>query len=199
MRLLLTFVSTIWVCISYAQESEQKYLADASSSKLEWTGKKLTGEHYGEIKLKAGELTFSKNKLVGGRFEMEMNSITCTDITDAKSNKRLVDHLKSEDFFSVVRYPTSYFVITSVEAKSDIEYNITGNLTVKGKTNPITFPVKLRSERNNLLAEATMTFDRSLYDVKFGSQSFYENLGDKLVYDDIDIAIKLKLKQEESN
>jgi len=199
MRLLLTFVSTIWVCISYAQESKQKYLADASNSKLEWTGKKLTGEHYGEIKLKGGELTFSKNKLVGGKFEMDMNSITCIDITDAKSNKRLVDHLKSEDFFSVVRYPTSYFVITSIEAKSDIEYNVTGNLTIKGKINPITFPVKLSSVGNNLLAEATMTFDRSLYDVKFGSQSFYENLGDKLVYDDIDIAIKLTLKQEESN
>ena len=199
MRFILTLVSTVWVCLSYAQESGQKYVADASSSMLEWTGKKLTGEHYGEIKLRVGELTFVKGKLVGGKFEMDMNSITCTDITDAKSNKRLVDHLKSEDFFSVVRYPTSYFVITSVEAKSDIEYNITGNLTVKGKTNPITFPVKLRSERNNLLAEATMKFDRSLYDVKFGSQSFYENLGDKLVYDDIYLAIKLKLKQEESN
>jgi polyisoprenoid-binding protein YceI len=198
MRLILTFLLTVWVCFSYAQ-SEQKYVADASSSKLEWTGKKLTGEHYGEIKLRVGELTFSKDKLVGGRFEMDMNTITCTDITDPKSNKRLVDHLKSEDFFSVVRYPTSQFVITSVEVKSSTEYNITGNLTIKGKTNPLTFPVKLRSENNSLLAEATMKFDRSVYDVKFGSQSFYENLGDKLVYDDIDIAIKLTLKQEQSN
>lgn len=199
MRRLLTFISTVWVCFSYAQETEQKYVADAPSSKLEWTGKKLTGEHYGEIKLKVGELNFSKDKLVGGRFEMDMNSITCTDITDAKSNKRLVDHLKSEDFFSVVRNPTSNFVITSVEVKSATEYNVTGNLTIKGKTNPLSFPVKLRKENNSLLAEATMTFDRSMYDVKFGSQSFYENLGDKLVYDDIDIAIKLTLKKEEAN
>jgi polyisoprenoid-binding protein YceI len=199
MRLLLTFVSTVWVCFSYAQEMGQKYVADASSSKLEWTGKKLTGEHYGEIKLRGGELTFSKDKLVGGKFEMDMNSITCTDITDAKSNKRLVDHLRSEDFFSVVRHPTSHFVITSVEAKSATEYNVTGNLTIKGKTNPLTFPVKLRRENNRLLAEATMTFDRSMYDVKFGSQSFYENLGDKLVYDDIDLAIKLSFNQEQAN
>lgn len=199
MRLLLTLVSTVWVCFSYAQESGQKYVADASSSKLEWTGKKLTGEHYGEIKLRVGELTFSKDKLVGGKFEMDMNSITCTDITDAKSNKRLVDHLKSEDFFSVARYPTSHFVITSVETKSATEYSVTGHLTIKGKTNPLTFPVKLRRENNRLLVEATMTFDRSMYDIKFGSQSFYENLGDKLVYDDIDIAIKLSFNQEQAN
>ena len=199
MRFILTFVSTVWVCLSYAQESGQKYVADASSSKLEWTGKKLTGEHYGEIKLRGGELTFSKDKLVGGKFEMDMNSITCTDITDAKSNKRLVDHLKSEDFFSVERHPISHFVITSVEAKSATEYSVTGNLTIKGKTNPLSFAVKLRRENNRLLAEATMTFDRSMYDVKFGSQSFYENLGDKLVYDDIDIVINLSLNQEQEN
>ena len=195
----MTFASTVWVCFSYAQEGGQTYVADASSTKLEWTGKKLTSEHYGEIKLRGGELTFTKDKLLSGKFEMDMNSISCTDITDAKSNKRLIDHLKSEDFFSVVRYPTSQFVITTVEAMSANEYNVTGNLTIKGKTNPLTFPVKLRRVNNIFLAEAIMTFDRSMYDIKFGSQSFYENLGDKLVYDDIDIAIKLSLKQEQAN
>lgn len=195
MKFILTFVCTILISFSHAQE--KKYVADVTTTKIEWTGKKLTGEHYGEIKLKAGDLTFSKEKLTGGTFELDMNSITCTDITDAKSNKRLVDHLKSEDFFSVVRYPTSNFVITSVEVKSATEYNVTGNLTIKGKTNPLSFPVKLRKENNRLLAEATMTFDRSMYDVKFGSQSFYENLGDKLVYDDIDLAIKLSLNQDQ--
>lgn len=195
MKFILTFVCTILISFAYAQD--KKYVADVTTTKIEWTGKKLTGEHYGEIKLKAGDLTFSKEKLTGGTFELDMNSITCTDITDAKSNKRLVDHLKSEDFFSVVRYPTSNFVITSVEVKSATEYNVTGNLTIKGKTNPLSFPVKLRKENNRLLAEATMTFDRSMYDVKFGSQSFYENLGDKLVYDDIDLAIKLSLNQDQ--
>jgi polyisoprenoid-binding protein YceI len=197
MKFILTFVCTFWIYFCCAQEKQ--YVANAATSKIEWTGKKLTGEHYGAINLKSGELTFSNNKLVGGMFEMDMNSITCTDITDVKSNKRLVDHLKSEDFFSITHHPTSRFVITSIEAKSPTEYNVKGNLTIKGKTNPLSFSVKIRLDDNEVLAEATLTFDRSRYDVKFGSQSFYENLGDKLVYDDIDIAIHLRLAKEQAN
>lgn len=183
--------------IAFAQDAHTKYVADKSKSKVEWTGKKLTGEHYGEIKLMSGELVFSGEKLLAGRFDMDMTTITCIDIMDVKSNKRLVDHLKSEDFFSVSRYPLSQFVITSVNYLSANECNVTGNLTIKGKTHAVTFPVRLRTINNGVHAEATMTFDRSKYDVKFGSQSFYENLGDKLVYDDIDISINFTLAKEE--
>lgn len=178
--------------LSVAQEiSVEKINIDLKQSKLEWTGKKLGGEHYGEIQLSSGHLSFTKNKLSGGSFEMDMASITCADIADTKSNKRLVDHLKSEDFFSVVRFPTSKFVITKVEPKSTNEYTVTGNLTIKGETNPITFTANVNSINNQTVANATLTFDRSKYDVKFGSQSFFENLGEKLVYDDVDMIVKL--------
>ena len=188
---LLTFLSFT----SLAQKARtEKIDIDLKQSKLEWTGKKLGGEHYGEIQLASGYLTFTKNKLTGGAFEMDMASITCVDITDEKSNKRLVDHLKSEDFFSVVRFPKSTFTITKVESKSATEYMVTGNLTIKGKTNPITFTTKLNTVNNQTVAEATMVFDRSKYDVKFGSQSFFENLGDKLVYDDVDMKVTLALR-----
>lgn len=197
MRSILVFIGIAYSFVVSSQDIQAKYVADPLASKIEWTGKKLTGEHYGEIKLASGELIFSKQKLSEGSFEMDMASINCTDITDVKSNKRLVDHLKSEDFFSVKRYPLSRFTLTSVNCKSDNECDITGDLTIKEKTNPITFPVKLQRENEKMVAKATMTFDRSKYDVKFGSQSFYENLGDKLVYDDVDISITLTLKKEQ--
>lgn len=184
---LLAFLSLS----SRAQETRNDI--DLKQSKLEWTGKKLGGEHYGEIQLASGYLTFTKNKLTGGSFEMDMTSITCIDITDQRSNKRLVDHLKSEDFFSVTRFPKSAFVITNVETKSATEYQVTGGLTIKGKTNPITFEARVNTRSNQTIAEASLVFDRSKYDVKFGSQSFFENLGDKLVYDDVDMSIKLVL------
>ena len=196
MRSLFVLLGVVYSSVVFSQDVQTKYVADPSASKIEWTGKKLTGEHYGEIKLASGELIFSKQKLIAGSFEMDMASINCTDITDAKSNKRLVDHLKSEDFFSVKRYPISRFTITSVTCKSDKQCDITGSLTIKDKTNSITFPAKLQIENDKIVAKATMTFDRSKYDVKFGSQSFYENLGDKLVYDDIDISINLTLTKE---
>lgn len=183
--------------LSFSQEKVTKLIADPTRANIEWTGKKLTGEHYGEIKLSSGELTLIDGKLAEGKFDMDMTSISCTDISDAKSNKRLVDHLKSEDFFSVNRYPRSQFVITSVKSKSSTEYDVTGDLTIKGNTHPVSFPVKLSKTDNEWHGEGTITFDRSKYDVKFGSQSFYENLGDKLVYDDVDITITLILKREE--
>lgn len=183
--------------LSVAQEiSVEKINIDLKQSKLEWTGKKLGGEHYGEIQLSSGHLSFTKNKLSGGSFEMDMASITCADIADTKSNKRLVDHLKSEDFFSVARFPKSSFMITKVESKSATEYLVTGDLTIKGKTNPITFTARIGTMGNQTIAEATLVFDRSKYDVKFGSQSFFENLGDKLVYDDVDMTVKLILRSE---
>src|SRR5688572_19259613 len=117
MKKVFLLISVLYSSYSYSQDGGSKFVADPSKSTIEWTGKKLTGEHYGEIILRSGELTFSKDKLIGGTFEMDMNSITCTDITDAKSNKRLLDHLKSEDFFSVNRFPTSQFTIISVEVK----------------------------------------------------------------------------------
>jgi polyisoprenoid-binding protein YceI len=194
MRLLFIALITFLSFASVAQKTNtEKIDIDLKQSKLEWTGKKLGGEHYGEIQLASGHLAFTKNKLTGGTFEMNMVSITCVDITDEKSNKRLVDHLKSEDFFSVNRFPKSMFVITKVESKSATEYRVTGDLTIKGKTNPITFAANLNMVNNQTVAEATLVFDRSKYDVKFGSQSFFENIGDKLVYDDVDMKIKLIL------
>lgn len=192
----LAFISLL-IFLSFASFAQKTSIEqidiDLTQSKLEWTGKKLGGEHYGEIQLVSGYLTFTKTKLTGGTFEMDMTSITCVDITDQKSNKRLLDHLKSEDFFSVVRFPKSSFIITKVDSKSATEYLITGDLTIKGKTNPITFTTKIDTLNNQTIAEATLVFDRSKYDVKFGSQSFFENLGDKLVYDDVDMNIKLVL------
>jgi polyisoprenoid-binding protein YceI len=138
---------TLFVLLSFSSfaqgNSAGKTDIDLKKSKLEWTGKKLGGEHYGKYNWLPDYLTFNaKNKLTGGTFEMDMASITCADITDEKSNRRLVDHLKSEDFFSVGRFPTSKFVITKVDPKSTNEYTVTGNLTIKEKTNPITFTVK---------------------------------------------------------
>jgi polyisoprenoid-binding protein YceI len=198
MKHLFLIVTILFSFTGFAQETQIKFTADVDKSKIEWTGKKLTGEHYGEIKLSSGELTLQNGRLASGKFEMDMTSITCTDITDAKSNKRLVDHLKSEDFFAVNSNPRSLFTIKSIRNKSPNEYEVTGDLTIKGKTHPVTFPVHLTNTNNVLQANGSLTFDRSKYDVRFGSQSFYENLGDKLVYDDVDITINLVLSREGS-
>ena len=195
MKWIVTLIIVICATNLYGQSDKNIELpVSAKESVVEWTGKKLTGEHYGNINLTEGILLLSGNTLKGGSFVFDMNSITCTDITDEKSNKRLVDHLKSDDFFSIRTYPTAKFVITNVTKKEDDVYDITGNLTIKNITKPVSFPTTLARKNGKVTAFATIIFDRSKFDVKFGSQTFFDNLGDKLVYDDVELKVTLTSK-----
>lgn len=191
------FISLAFLSFSFQQkDADPKRIAiDTNNSTIEWTGKKLTGEHYGNVSISDGHLLVDGNKLTGGVFEIDMNSITCTDITDEKSNKRLVDHLTSEDFFAVSKFPKARFEITVAKHDGKDNYSITGNLTIKGKTNPLTFPVTFIYTDGIATAAGDLVFDRSKYDVKFGSQSFFENLGDKMVYDDVEMKVSIVSKR----
>jgi polyisoprenoid-binding protein YceI len=171
--------------------NSRKVQVDPVESTVEWTGKKLTGEHYGNISIKNGSLELNGSKLSGGSFELDMGSITCKDIKDEKTNTRFINHLKSDDFFSVEEYPYSSFVITKAQHKGGDNYEITGNLTIKGTTLPLTFNANITNTNGKYIATANMKFDRSKYNVKFGSKSFFENIGDKIIYDDVEMKVRL--------
>lgn len=156
---------------------------DVNKSKVEWTGKKLTGSHNGTINIKDGSLEVDNGKLTGGKVVMDMSSIKDVDLTDAESNAKLTGHLKSDDFFGVATYPTSTLEITKVEGASP-NYTITGNLTIKGKTNPVTFKATSSKEGQSLVYNGDMTIDRSKFDVRYGSKSFFNDIGDKAINDD---------------
>lgn len=173
------------------KDKTSKSDVDLKASKVEWKGKKLTGEHFGNISLSNGQLLFDGNKLTGGSFTIDMNSITCLDLTDEEYNKKLIGHLKSDDFFSVSSFPTSKFEITKVTHKGGDKYEITGNLTIKGITHPLTFPAVVTNKDGKVTATAEMKFDRSKYNVKYGSKSFFENIGDKIIYDDVEMKVSL--------
>ncbi|CAG4994450.1 Protein YceI [Dyadobacter sp. CECT 9275] len=160
-------------------------------SELTWLAKKVTGEHTGKITLKEGLITLDGAKLTGGKFIADLNSITCTDLTDKTYNDKLIGHLKSDDFFSVAKHPTATFVITKATAKSAGVYDVTGDLTIKGITKPVTFPVTVKATGSGAEATGKLVVDRSKYDIKYNSKSFFDNLGDKVIYDDFSIDIKL--------
>lgn len=159
------------------------YVVDASSSTVHWIGKKVTGEHHGTIDVKEGSLQVVDNAIKGGTVVIDMNSITDKDLTDEGYNQKLVGHLKSDDFFAVEKYPTAKLVLTDVKKSGD-DYNFAGNLTIKGITHPISFTGKADETGDQIKVEGSMIVDRSKYDIKFRSASFFENLGDKLIYDD---------------
>lgn len=169
------------------------YEANVKSSKVTWVGRKIAYSHNGTVELAKGSLEFEGNGLSGGSFEFDMNTIKNLDIEDKKKNTKLVGHLKSDDFFSVEKHPKVSFNITSVskEASGDSNYKITGDLTIKGITHPLTFPAKIEANGNTVNASAKMIFDRAKYNVKFQSGTFFENLGDKAIYDDVEMEVSL--------
>ncbi len=165
--------------------------ADVSKSTLTWNGKKVTGEHTGDIKLTNGSLAVNGSKVSGGQFDIDMNSITCTDITDAEYNGKLIGHLKSEDFFNTAKFPTATFKITKLTPKGGDNYDVTGNLTIKGITQPVTFPAVVKVTPAGAEASGKITIDRTKYDIKYGSKSFFASIGDKAINDDFTVDFKL--------
>ena len=157
------------------------------SSTVNWIGKKIGGQHEGLIKLKSGVFEEKSGEIVSGSFVIDMTSISNTDLTDEGYNQKLVGHLKSDDFFGVEKYPTATLNITKATAFSDGKASVTGELMIKGKSESITFDF-IKNENSYT---ATMEVDRSKFDVKYGSSSFFDSLGDKAI-DDIfilDIAL----------
>lgn len=172
-----------------------KVPADLTSSYVKWTGYKVTGQHFGKVMLKSGSLEFEGNNLVGGSFEMDMTSITVEDLS-GEGAKKLGGHLKSDDFFGVATYPTSKFVITKVVSRGTPgAYKIVGNLNLKAATKELRFNADIKTIEGKETATAKITLDRSEYDIRYGSGSFFENLGDKTIYDEFDLEINLVYKK----
>lgn len=164
---------------------------NTSKSELTWVGKKVTGEHTGKIALKEGTITMDGAKLTGGKFVADLTTITNTDLTDKEYNGKLIGHLKSDDFFAVEKHPNATFVVTKATPKSTGVYEVTGDLTIKGITKPVTFPVTVKTTATGAEATGKIVVDRSKYDIKYNSKSFFENLGDKMINDDFTIDVKL--------
>lgn len=182
------FIIALFVLTSttiYAQKKE----IDANKSILNWNGKKVTGEHYGTIGLKNGQLHYKDKELLKATLIVDMATITCTDIENEEYNKKLVAHLKSDDFFGVKTYPTSTLVINSFSKKGEV-YIAKGKLTIKDISNPVEFAVNIKNDE----LSGKLIIDRSLYNVRYGSGKYFDNLGDKMIYDDFELDFKIILQ-----
>ncbi|MEZ4895743.1 MAG: YceI family protein [Saprospiraceae bacterium] len=160
---------------------------DIAKSEVSWKGYKVTGQHHGKIALKDGSLTWQDGVLTGGSFTIDMSSITCEDL-EGEWNGKLVGHLKSDDFFGVEKFPVAQLEITQVISRGTPgDYKIVGDLTIKGITKEVRFMAKVNPNQ----ATAAITVDRSEFNVRYGSGSFFENLGDKTIYDEFELEVNL--------
>lgn len=205
MKHLLTF--TVWIiCVfslhaisTHPTNDTKKVVIDTEKSTIRWDGYKVTGKHHGQIKIHSGELLFRGEQLTGGHFVIDMHSIEVQDL-QGDSRTRLENHLKSDDFFGVETYPQATLeIIKATSSNQQGAFEIEARLTVKEKTHPILFDATINSAGEMTIAEAKMKVDRSLYDVRYGSGSFFDNLGDKTIYNEFDIAVYLEGREDLKN
>ncbi|MEM9773287.1 MAG: YceI family protein [Chloroflexota bacterium] len=167
------------------------YSVISTDSVLNWRGAKAVGDfHTGTIDITEGMLEVADGQLISGSFVMDMTTMVSTDLSGGMAD-RLVGHLKSDDFFSVESFPTAELAIISAEPAGEGQYNVIGDLTIKGITNPIEFMATATEMDGQLTAAADIVFDRALYDVRFGSGSFFSDLGNDLINDEIEISVAL--------
>ena len=164
---------------------------DKFTSNVQWIGRKITGdEHSGRIQAAGGFIVKNNDILQNGEILMNMQSITVDDIENPKWNQKLVDHLKNDDFFNTEIYPTAKFVFDKFEGKG-ADTHVSGELTIRDKTVPTDFILNVVVDRDSSFATGTVNIDRTLFDIKYGSGSFFEGLGDRIILDEFTLNFKL--------
>jgi polyisoprenoid-binding protein YceI len=189
MRNIFLFIALIGL-VSGIANGQEKFTADTSKTKLSWLGEKVTGQHSGSIKLQSGSITWKDNKIVSGEFIIDMASIK-----EESGNARLEGHLKSDDFFAVGKFPIAKLVLTGSDSFEKGSAIVKGTMTIKGATNPIEFKSNVQKKDDGVWFYSNITVDRTKYNIQYGSGSFFDNLGDKVIYDEFKLKVALFLKK----
>ena len=190
MKTTIKFIITITLTlISISFSYSQSLTANKTQSLIRWYGEELTGKtHFGNLSFKEGQIELQDGLIIGGNFVVNMTSLSVEDLSGG-SKARLEGHLRSDDFFSVDKYPEATLKITQkAKIEGDVQ-KLYGELTIKGSKHDVDFSIILVDKKT---ATANLTFDRSKYNVRFRSGSFFENLGDKLILDDIRMEVSLQ-------
>jgi polyisoprenoid-binding protein YceI len=190
MKLITTLVlglSTLFAAAEYVAPAT----VNKAESQIRWEASKVTGTHWGYVPLKNATLDYAGGKITGGSFDMDMVNLTVEDLTDAKSKGSLTGHLKSDDFFSVEKFTTATFKITEAKSSNGKDYTITGTLTIKGIAQKVSFPAVVAVAGKKVTATGKITFDRTKFDIKYRSGSYFEDLADKMIYDEVKLDVKL--------
>lgn len=201
-RLNYFFVLSLFITlVAFQSDNVNSYNINTEHSSIKWTGFKVGGKHQGELKMTEGALDIVEGVLTGGKFVVDMESLTCTDLEDADMNAKLVGHLKSADFFHVEAHPTATYVIkkTIPYGKEKIEdqnyskdtYKVIGDLTIKGITKPLKTKIDIYDYGTSISGVARLDIDRSDFDIRYGSGTFFDDLGDKLIYDEIRLDVSI--------
>ena len=168
-----------------------KFQIQQESSTVNWTGKKVLGLHTGSINVANGYIEITDNAVISGEIGIDMTSITITDIADKKTHDEFLGHLQNDDFFSVDKFKTAKLTITGSTKIENSKFKIDASLTIKDITHPVCFIATVEVFTDFLHSLGEIVIDRTLYNIRYGSGKFIDNLGNKLIYDDFVLQFKL--------
>lgn len=190
-----TASSTPKMTASMSEIEDGTYTLDTQNSVINWTGHKtLIVDYYdhGTLSLSSGFVMVQDGEIVDGDFVVDMNSFAVSSTGNQKPGSMLENHLKSADFFDVANNP-----IAKVALKSVVDGVVTADVTIKGITNEVEFPTEISQDGNTITAKASFEIDRTLWDVRYGSTKFFQNLGDSVIADTVAIELDLKASKGE--
>ena len=166
---------------------------DTSKSFVKWTGSNVFkfNKHYGIVKFKNGKINQNRDTIIGGRFEIDMNSIINTD---GKYNEMLVWHLKNEDFFDVKKHPISKLEIISVKYIDSIHLDVNANLKIKNITLPIEYKSILKRDDDKIILKSKFIIDRTRWKINYESKSILGSLKDDIISDAIEFEVIITTK-----
>jgi polyisoprenoid-binding protein YceI len=176
-------------------QKAESYVVDIDKSKIYWSCEGVGKEHNGYVSIQSGSMLIDTKTITSGFFYINMKSITNTDVKDAGFRKNLEDHLKSQDFFFSAKYPTSTLKIVKSQRldvpEGQPNYKINGDLTIKGIKKPIDFLATLKYAKKTVHISGNVAINRTDWEVKYNSGNFFQDLGDKLIQDTVNIKLDL--------
>jgi|GEM_PF-58914 len=193
-KIALPFLAFAFSAISLSAQVNYKVNTEISS--VEWIGRKVTGQHEGVIQLKNGSYTFENGIITKGVFIVNMQSIRITDIENKDQNEKLQNHLISSDFFAVKDNPIGKLTVLKSEKSGENKLNVFAELTIKGISKRVEFNVTLLKDGKKMVAIGEVDINRTEYDIRYGSGSFFDNLGDKAIKDLFSIKFKVASIQQ---
>jgi len=191
MKALTLLLSSFFILSSFTATHIDKYEVNTDKSKLTWKAEKISGGHDGFVFLKSGNIMIDHGKISAANFIVDMNTITNEDIESEEYSQKLVGHLKSADFFDVEKFPEVTFSMIKSNSLGNDKYDIVGELKIKGNKNIINFPVELSLTKSEVIASGTFSFDRTKFDIIYGSGSFFDNLGDKAINNEVNVDFEI--------
>lgn len=230
---LLAMLAIVWSCGSNSNTVETSEAEDvavtedatsisvnADNSVVTWIGSKPAGKHNGTIAVAGGEVLVQNGTVVGGSFDIDINSLTVLDLpADSEWNEKLRGHLMSADFFDAENYPSAQFEITGATPFAQAELSadkdefeteyapaslsevmvenpthfISGNLTMRGITKNITFPAWVSLENGVVKAKANFNINRTDWQLMYQDESSVaDKAKDKFIYNTVNVGFELE-------